>query len=202
MTFLEALSMAGWVVIMLLPPVLFLAAFNLSRRAFWRRIVELERLWSWLGQGEKVHGAGRAWAGEVEGRHVDVEWFERTLTVNVEGHPAGVVGFGRQDRPASIVTEAHEHVAPVRYDEEHLAFAEDPRVVEPLVRDPEVRGALDTLLEAEAAVLPAVRVDPERGVSWFVRNLPRGWGPDDAKRWVRALITVAKASERGRQVSA
>lgn len=195
MTYLDPLFFLAWAAVLLLPPVLFLLVIGMTRRAWWGRVRQLDRLWAWLGSGAQVHGSGREWKGEVDGRHVEVDWFDRSTTVYVEAHPKVKMGFGLADQPTSLVVEALESPRVIPFDQEHVAFAEDPRQVGALAENPRVQEALDDLLEHDADGLRAVHLDPEHGVSWFARNLPREIQTQDTKRWVRAMITLAEESE-------
>ncbi len=196
MTFLDPLFFLAWAVVLLLPPVLFLVVTGATRRAWWGRVRQLDRMWAWLGSGAQVYGSGREWAGEVDGRHVEVDWFDRSTTVYVEGHPRVKVSFGLADQPESLVVEAGERPTPLPFDDDHVAFAEDPSSVGGFVDNPRVQEALDTLLEHDGEDgLRAVHLDPDHGVSWFARNLPRDISSHDAKRWVQAMITLAEEAE-------
>jgi len=76
-----------------------------------------------------------------------------------------------------------------------VACAASAEEVGALVHQPEVKQALDALLENDGESLRKVEVDPEKGVSWFARNLPRGLTREDTERWVRAVLTIARAAE-------
>lgn len=181
-------------VLLVAPPTIFLAYYVGSINERRRRMLQLDALWAWVGEGRDLHGEGRGWVGEIDGRRVDVDWFDDNTTVQVDARPHVHVGFGRGDQPPDLVDGARDG-RPVPIDLGEVAYAERPEEVAALVRVPRVKDALDVLLEDDGGSLRKVEVDPVHGVSWFARNLPVGFTREDTERWVRAVLVVARAAE-------
>jgi hypothetical protein len=178
----------------LVPPIVLLAVFGgmIARR---RALVErLQRIWGWLGPARTWQGGGRAWSGVVDGRRVDVRWFEHNTTVEVGARPEAEVAFTRKGQPPELASPGDEAAAVELLGK--VGYAADATVVRALADRPEVDEALGTLLGEPDTSLRAVRVDPKGTVSWFARYLPeRRLTREDAQEWVRALLVVARASE-------
>jgi hypothetical protein len=178
----------------LVPPIVLLAVFGwmIARR---RALVErLQRAWGWLGPPAEWQGGGRAWSGVVDGRRVQVRWFEHNTTVEVGATPSAAVAFTRKGQPPEIASpgEDAERIELLG----KVAYAPDPGAVRTLASRPDVEEALGALLGEPDRSLRAVRVDPKGTVSWFARYLPeRRVTAADAQEWVRALLVVARASE-------
>ena len=182
-----------WALRILIPPILLLIVFTyfIARRQ--RTLGRLQERWGWLGPAARHHSAGRCWSGEVQGRRVQVKWFEYNTEIEIEANPAAPLGFGRKGQPAELA-EVQGGVS-IEWGGK-VAYGQDRRALHALISDPRLDEALTVLLNAQDRSLRAVRVKPGSGVSWFARHLPeRELTSEDARHLVEALLVVARASE-------
>ena len=195
---MEPLYLLIWAVVLLTPPTIVLAWYVANQQQRKKRLHELEQLWGWLGSGARQYGSGREWVGEVDGRRVDVGWMDRNTTVRVEAQPKVRAGFGRGDQPAALVPESQDGTQAIQLDGDKVGWTTRSEDIHALVEQPQVKAALDTLLERDGASLRSVDIDPRTGVAFFARNLPHHIGREDTERWVRAVIAIAKGAEGSR----
>jgi hypothetical protein len=182
-----------WAMRLLLPPILFLVVFFLFLAQRQRRMGRLNERWSWLGSPRPYQGAGRSWSGELEGRKVEVRWFEHNIELELEASPTVAMGFVRKGQPEELASVGA--ASPVELDGK-LGYSPDPAAVRAVSRQPGVAQALSVLLDAPDRSLRAVRVDPAGRVSWFARYLSER---EDTRPWAEALLTIARAVEVARQ---
>lgn len=182
-----------WALRLIAPTVLLLVFFTyfIARRQ--RLLGRLQERWGWLGPSARHHSAGRIWSGEVEGRRVQVTWFEHNTEIEIEANPTDALGFGRKGQPAELA-EVQDGVS-IEWGGK-VAYGHDRRALQAIADDPRLDEALTVLLNARDRALRAVRVKPGVGVSWFARHLPeRELTREDARHLVEALLLVARASE-------
>lgn len=187
--------MDGWWAVRLIgPPLVLLVVFSYFVVRRQRLLARLQERWGWLGASARHHQAGRAWSGEVGGRPVQVRWFSDNTEIEIEARPIAEVGFVRSGQPAELAQV--QGGRPVELDGK-TGYGRDRATVEALARQPGIGQALSVLLEGADRSLRAVRLDPSGRVSWFARRLPQREGTaQDARRWVEALLHVARASEQ------
>jgi hypothetical protein len=183
-----------WAMRLVVPPLLFLIVFwwFLARRQ--RLVRGLQERWSWLGSPQPYQGAGQRWSGEVDGRRVEVRWFEGNTELEVEARPLVAMGFGRKGQPEELASVPD--ASPLELDGK-VGYSHDLAAVRAVARQPGVAEALSALLDAPDRSLRAVRVNPAGRVTWFARNLPeRRLTREDTRQWALALLTVAHATEQ------
>src|SRR5688500_15262276 len=95
-----------WTILLLAPHAVILTSMCAVAHMRRRRARGLEHVWAWIGKPHRHYGAGREWVGEVDGRRVEIDYFEDTTEVRVAAKPRVRVGFGRDDEPPAVVDEA------------------------------------------------------------------------------------------------
>jgi hypothetical protein len=164
--------------------------------AFTRRQRQLDRLqahWGWLGPTTYPQGGGRAWAGEFQGRQIQARWVEGSLELEVDAQPLVEAVFVRRGQPAQLAGV----IGGTSIELGRVAgYGRDTTALEAIGRHLGARGALSILLGGDDRSLCAVRLQPDRGISWVARGLPETeLAPEYAQVWVEALVVLARLSE-------